>query len=283
MFSIDFLLWLQALENPVISAIMQGITLIGSEKLYIVFVAWIYWCKDTKQGEKWANMILTSAIVNSSMKLMVDAPRPFEVSTQIKPLAEATATGSSFPSGHSQASANFGTFIALNFKSPLVKLLGILLFLLVGISRLYLRVHFPGDVLVGWLLGIALAGIFFAFYDKAPKAFVVLMFIIMLIGWYHGPDEDLIKLTGLAVSSTLGFWINRKFLRLDVHPFKEGGRRKLGFGVICLLGCLYGLKMLMPEYLDILRYGIVGLVMTVLYPLAFELVIESASSKQSNG
>lgn len=274
MFNIDFLLWLQGIENPVLSVFMQGITLIGSEKLYIIFVAWLYWCKDTKLGEKWANLILTSAILNSGLKLLVDAPRPFEVSNQIKPLAASTATGSSFPSGHSQASASFGTFIALNFRSPFVKVLGVLLFLLVGLSRLYLRVHFPGDVLAGWLLGIVMAFTFFALYDKMPQVFVILMFVLMLAGWYLGPDEDLIKLTGLAISSTLGFWVNRKFLRLDVHPFKAGGKRKLVLGVICLLGCLYGLKMVLPEHLDLVRYGVVGLVMTVIYPLVFELILE---------
>lgn len=278
MFNVDFLIWIQSWETPWLSAIMQAITLIGSEKLYIIFVAWLYWCKDAKLGEKWANMILTSAILNSGVKLLIDAPRPFEVSTAVKPLAVSSATGSSFPSGHSQASANFGTFLALNFKSPIVKVLGILLFLLVGISRLYLRVHFPGDVLIGWLLGILLAVVFFALYDKMPKVFVVLMFLLIAGGWFIGADEDLIKLTGLAISSTIGFWVNRKFLRLDIHPFGEGGKRKLLIGVVCLLASLYGLKYVLPETLNILRYAIVGLVMTVIYPLIFELILEKRAS-----
>lgn len=274
MFSTDFLLWLQSIEQPWLTWIMHAVTTVGSEKLYIVFVAWLYWCKDVKLGEKWANMILTSAIFNSSMKLFFHSPRPFVANPEIRPLAVETATGSSFPSGHSQASANFGMALVLNFKPKVVKILGIILFLLVGLSRLYLRVHYPGDVVAGWILGIAMAYLFFAFYDKMPKVFVAFMFLTTIAGWYIGPDEDLIKLTGLAISSTVGFWFNRQFLRLDVHPFNEGGKRKLIIGVIVLLGSLYGLKLLLPETLNLLRYGIVGLMMTVIYPLVFEILME---------
>lgn len=281
MSSIPFMLWLQSIEQPWLTTLMKAVTLIGSDKLYILFVAWLYWCKDTKLGEKWANLVLTSALLNSAVKLIVNAPRPFQVSTAVKPLAVETATGSSFPSGHSQASANFGTFLALNYKSSWVKALGIGLFVVVGFSRLYLRVHFPKDVLAGWLFGILLAIAFYYCYDTYKPIFTGLMFLSLCVGWYLGADKDLIKLTGLATSATLGFWLNQNYLKLEVHCFGSGGRRKLIIGVVALLLTLYGLKPFMPESFTVVRYFMAGLMMTVVYPLVFEWLYEKHKKERT--
>jgi membrane-associated phospholipid phosphatase len=63
--------------------------------------------------------------------------------------------GSSFPSGHSANSAAAALFLFLVFRKKIVWLLPVLL----GYSRIYLGKHFPSDVLGGWALGLAVAGI----------------------------------------------------------------------------------------------------------------------------
>lgn len=67
----------------------------------------------------------------------------------------------SYPSGHAFASTLFWGFLAwiitrhLNSKliKILITLLAILIILLVGVSRVYLSVHWPSDVVAGWILG----------------------------------------------------------------------------------------------------------------------------------
>ena len=73
--------------------------------------------------------------------------------------------GLSFPSGHSVIAAvlypTLGMLIASNLRDRHLKVfvfvIAALLALLVGFSRVYLGVHYPSDVLAGWLLGLAFA------------------------------------------------------------------------------------------------------------------------------
>jgi undecaprenyl-diphosphatase len=84
----------------------------------------------------------------------------------------------SFPSGHAMISAatymTVGALLAQTQTSLVVRVYLICLFMtlavLVGISRLYLGVHWPSDVLAGWLLGSAWALLFWAVAKKAEEA-----------------------------------------------------------------------------------------------------------------
>ena len=60
----------------------------------------------------------------------------------------------SFPSGHAASSLSVALAVAVMLPAPLGALL-VGLAMVVGLSRCYLGVHYPGDVLMGWLLALA--------------------------------------------------------------------------------------------------------------------------------
>lgn len=94
--------------------------------------------------------VLTNRIVKH--QLHRDRPTP----TRPDPKGVRRPTSSSFPSGHSSASACSAVLLSTltGWWIPLVALA-----LAIGWSRLHLRVHYPSDVLAGWLWGAALGGI----------------------------------------------------------------------------------------------------------------------------
>lgn len=108
----------------------------------------------------WINLGI-SALLNQILKHIVQRPRP----TEFRIIDE---SGYSFPSGHSMVSAAFyGFLIYLIYKNVknkylklgLILLLSILI-ILIGISRIYLGVHYTSDVLAGFLISISYLIIF---------------------------------------------------------------------------------------------------------------------------
>lgn len=102
------------------------------------------------------SLIVTSIVANIGFKPIFRRPRPLPVPdawlTRIVPLPSST----SFPSGHAASAAGFAVGAAL--EAPILAIpLGVLA-AGVGWSRVRLRVHYPGDVMVGFLVGAAVAG-----------------------------------------------------------------------------------------------------------------------------
>lgn len=114
---------------------------------------------------KWREALLVlvavggGQILSSLLKLGIDRPRPDLVPhlTQVQTL--------SFPSGHAMMAAvtylTLGSMLAgiVPGKATKIYVLGVavLITLMVGVSRLYLGVHWPSDVLAGWSAGFAWA------------------------------------------------------------------------------------------------------------------------------
>lgn len=162
---ISYLLFLQNIReatNGVFNSFMAYITTYGEELLTMMIVAAIYWCVDKNQGIYTMMTWGTGRLVNGFLKVTACVYRPWIRDARVVPVdgAKTTATGYSFPSGHTtNATSVFGS-IALNKKiTKVLRCLMILMILLVAFSRNYLGVHTPQDVIVG--CGVTVILLFF--------------------------------------------------------------------------------------------------------------------------
>jgi undecaprenyl-diphosphatase len=106
----------------------------------------------------WA-AVAGSWLVAEGTKYLFNRARPFISDTEIAPLIK-TPSSSSFPSGHSATAAAGALTLSVLYPAfaPALLLSG----LLVALSRIYLGVHYPFDVLAGVLIGTATSGVVLA-------------------------------------------------------------------------------------------------------------------------
>jgi undecaprenyl-diphosphatase len=153
--------WLATHVNPFNTAFMQGITFLGTHIFLIPANILLTGYFLFIRRHKWYS-IKVAAIALSSTAMMFLLKNIFSRQRPLVPLLK-PALGYSFPSGHSLMSFVFyGLLIYLSYKYVenkltkwiLIILLGTLI-LLIGFSRIYLRVHYASDVMAGFSVGIA--------------------------------------------------------------------------------------------------------------------------------
>lgn len=164
-------------ESPGLTGLMKGVSEVGSAMsviLMILALLPIWWLRVFLRGERpnlrnmktWisiGSVTLFSSILNETLKRIYERPRP-----EILRLAE--AHGFSFPSGHSMNGLVFFGLVGwylysygnIEKKKYWIRFLAICLWflvLLIGISRVYLGVHYASDVIGGFSFGAFLLNI----------------------------------------------------------------------------------------------------------------------------
>ena len=141
-----------------LAPLMTFFTSLGDEEFYLLMMPAIYWCFDTLMGTRLALMLVVTTGANSILKMAFHSPRPFWVSNKVRAFRSETSFG--IPSGHSQNAVTLWGTWASSMKKRWAWVVAIFIAILIGISRLYLGMHFPVDVITGWLVGAFLLWIF---------------------------------------------------------------------------------------------------------------------------
>ncbi|MBR2995623.1 MAG: phosphatase PAP2 family protein [Lachnospiraceae bacterium] len=156
---IRYLLALQEFRNgpgAILAAFFAKMTFLGELTTALFIMAAIYWCIDKELGTYLLMGFSGNRLVNGVLKVTVCAYRPWIRDPAIVPHGDAitTATGYSFPSGHTMNAATVfgGGAVRKDFPARLRVMLGLMV-VLVAFSRNFLGVHTPQDVLVGMIAG----------------------------------------------------------------------------------------------------------------------------------
>lgn len=157
-FEAPWLLALHAHATPALDRVAVTLSLVGGVTVIAPVSAALLaglWWRCRSRAPYFAAAVAGAAGLDLILKLVFHRPRP-ELWPRLVPESDA-----SFPSGHAMYSAAFVTAVILlvwptRLRWPAL-VLGTLFSLAVGLSRLYLGVHFPTDVLAGWLGGLAWA------------------------------------------------------------------------------------------------------------------------------
>jgi membrane-associated phospholipid phosphatase len=282
---IDFIVWLQTFSGPLLDGVFKFITVLGGVEFYLVLIPLVYWCFDRHIGARTALLFLLGAYVNLGLKSLFATPRPFRVAPdRVRALVTTETYG--FPSAHAQSAATVWGYLAARLGG-LLWIAGIGLPFVVGVSRMYLGVHSPADVLGGWALGgaLAAAGVWGAPFAgrwwgraglRLRLAGAVAVPLLLAAIW---PDRHAVRVAAALAGTGVGITLERRYV-----AFSAGGvlwKRALRFilGVTVLLALYLGLKAVLAEEgkvgsaaatsLAALRYCLVGLWIGCGAPLVF--------------
>lgn len=249
---LDFIIMIQQMDTPLLDSFFRAITSLGDELFYLLLFPFLLWCVDFYLGIRVGIIFLLSVYVNTGVKGIFQQPRPFDILPEIQ---KVQASGYGFPSGHAHSSMVVWGSIAYWKKQIWIRNLSILLILLIGFSRIYLGVHFPTDILGGWLFcGLVLGLSYFIFLrikldfmqrNRILKIIGITLFPVILLQIQSSPDiiSSVAALTGVGYGLLLfhssiggirpGHWFKR------LISFLVG---IIGIGIIYL-----GLKLIFPS------------------------------------
>jgi len=274
----------QELRSPLLDAVMRGLTFMGDEQFFLLFLPLLLWSVDAALAARLAVILLISIVVNGVVKDALMQPRPAALDPA---LALATAEGYGLPSGHTQSAVVIWGSIAAWTRQRWVKVAAFTLAALIGLSRVYLGVHFPTDVAAGWLIGAvllilyrrALPGIL-RFATALPTAVQIaaIVGIPALIAALY-PSKDSVGAMGALAGVGLGLFLAARNMGVAVDS--SVARRALRFIVAAPVALLIyaSLRAILPGetsawYLPFrfARYGAVGLWLGLGAPWLFALL-----------
>lgn len=156
-FDVPILLFIHDYTSSLLTTFFLAVTHLGDSVMMLIVATILAAYYAYKKVYQKALILLVSMggiiVANSILKFIFQRDRP----TLWQHLVD--ETNFSFPSGHAMISAGFATVLVVLFWNTKYRwttvVLALVGMLLVGLSRLYLGVHYPSDILAGWCVSVA--------------------------------------------------------------------------------------------------------------------------------
>ena len=288
---VDLITWLQGAMGTVGTAAAKIASFIGGETFSLLLLIAMLFCYKKEAGKRVARTVLTASMWFPMIKNIVLRVRPYMAHGEIDVLqvveadadpADIIQQGFSFPSGHSATAVSLFGSVGRELKKRWMWILAVLLPLLIGVSRFMVGVHYPTDVLAGWVVGLAAIGFNILLEKKVGqewKRYAILL-AISLPGIFWCTSRDYFTALGLLIAASVAFPYEEKHVRFrDTRNPAAMVLRCIGaFAIYFALNTL--LKMpFSKEFMDSgtlganlirsARYAVILFVVLAVYPRVF--------------
>lgn len=260
-FQEQILVFFESIRTDFLTLFFSTITMMAEHLFLVLLLATLYWLVDKRKARQLAWFVLFNGVANGIMKSIVNMPRPFDKGV-VKPIRIETATGSSFPSGHTQTATSFWSGSILILKTRASFILGSIMILLTAFSRLYLGVHWPMDVIGGIVFGLIFTYFAQLLIDKEgtlTEKHVIICSFLCLGVLIFDVEADLYKTVAALWGFCLGGYLENKWIRFEVKGSRRNQLMKIIIGVIGILVIYVGIKKALPmvKVVNMVRYALV--------------------------
>jgi hypothetical protein len=270
---------------PWAGAFFRIITEMGGETFLVPFLLIGFWAYRKRESMIITFILIVSIITHYWLKYVIANPRP----PTSYWYGDVEAVNFSTPSGHAQNAGTLYSWLACKVKTWWMMLTSGILIFLIGISRIYLGVHFLGDVLLGWAIGIAIGLVAFYFETQISDfasqikeeywylLLFVIGFILVIVSSVlpYPPGDNFGAYGGLIMGAAVAFPLEKRYVNFDLGPHigRPNFIARVVIGLVLVIGVMMGLSQFLPTseiWLRALRYFTVVFVGVFLWPLIFK-------------
>ena len=290
---VSLMIWLQSFMGSFETSLASFLSEFGEEMVCVAVIGFLYWCYDKRFGRFVGLNALVGIMLNPMIKNIYLRRRPYFDTPEIKCLKpikkdadiyNIAAQEFSFPSGHATNSVTvYGSAALYKRKNKILAVIAVVLPLLVGVSRVYLGVHYPTDVICGWLLGLVVI-LFVPWLQKKLNNDRLLYGILLLMGlpgFFYCKSLDFFEGYGMLLGFVLAVEFEQKYVNFE----NIRGALRSVLRVVGGVAVFFGLNELtkMPFSADFLnsgtmsalliravRYTLVVFVVMGVYPMLFK-------------
>ncbi len=271
------LLWLQSFHSPILDQVARAVSFTGLEWFYMLVLPVLFWAVNREIGLRLTYVFLTSMYVNAWTKVLFHVRRPTGV-PGIRTDFASSASGLSMPSGHAQGTLTFWWMVGAWAKRRWLWFVALVLVFAIGVSRLYLGLHWPLDVLTGWAFGLAFAVVGWALgkwwsyrsYSFSIRLTMAIAFPLVLLLLHR--DSTSASYASLLLGIGSGAALEERWLKLRIDPVLWKRISAAVIGIAGLIAVQWLIKW--PQdtvFWEVLKGLLTGLWGTLLAPYVFEL------------
>lgn len=213
----QILIFLEEIRNTTLTLFFTSVSIMSETLFIFIFLAVLYWLYDKTKARRIAWFVLFNGVCNGVIKGIINMPRPFQLGV-VRPIRIETATGSSFPSGHTQTATAFWSGCYDVLRTRATKILAIIMVTLTAISRMYLGVHWPMDV-----IGAIIFGLIFTYFasqlinenSEFTSTHIIVISSMLLIVLMVNVHEDLYKIVASLWGFSLGSYLEQQYIQFE--------------------------------------------------------------------
>ena len=268
----------------------RGVKMLGSEYFYVFLIAIWFWVADKRGSMLTLLVLIVSIVSNYWLKIIFKHPRP----TIENWLLGVNASNYSLPSGHAQNSMVVWGWLGLKRGSWWMGVLSVVLVGLIGLSRIYIGVHWFGDVVAGWAVGFLLLMALWKLEEpihsllcKYNPNLQYLGLIIFGVGAMilteflspvsaEGLEANFGSHGGLIIGLGIGLALEKRYVSFEIAP-KHGEKWRVAlrviFGLIMIFAIAASLSLILPEevyWMNAIQYASITISVIFIWPLLFK-------------
>lgn len=291
----EVLYFLEDIRQPFLDKLMLAVTQLGEETAFLVVALILFWCVNKYFGYYILSVGFIGTVTNQFMKLWFRIPRPWVLDPHFTILEQAreAAAGYSFPSGHTQTAV--GTFggIAAVSRQRTIRIAALIIAVLVPVSRMYIGVHTPVDVLVAAVIAVLLLWVLRPVYTRNGRGVSLLLplmlglsVVFLLFVTLHPFPADIdphnlasglknaYTMIGCIIGLLVVYILDEKWLRFTTKAVWWAQILKVLGGLLLVLAVKSGLKTPLNAVFGELigrsiRYFLIVIVAGIVWPLTF--------------